>query len=260
MSTSVVKSINHFLFHPDIQQKILIKNSSISFMIILVYILLTKLFGPLLMRHRKPFKLNKLLVIYNFTLSAANFYLAKKCTAGSIKYWNTRCGFKKSIAYVEFMKEESVYVWLLFLLKYVELIDTVFFVLRKKYNQISFLHVFHHSAVAMLFWWILKTNEIGYYLLLTVSINNGIHVIMYLYYGLAAIGPKMQKYLWWKKYLTTLQIIQFVVILSYMLYGFLSGCETLSSVEMILFTTFLSFMLLFLNYYLRNFIKNSKNK
>jgi elongation of very long chain fatty acids protein 7 len=29
---------------------------------------------------------------------------------------------------------------------------------------------------------------------------------------LAAIGPQMQKFLWWKKYLTALQMIQFVVI------------------------------------------------
>lgn len=30
---------------------------------------------------------------------------------------------------------------------------------------------------------------------------------MYSYYGLAAIGPHMQKYLWWKKYLTSLQLV-----------------------------------------------------
>jgi len=31
---------------------------------------------------------------------------------------------------------------------------------------------------------------------------------MYSYYMLAAIGPQMQKYLWWKKYLTVLQMVQ----------------------------------------------------
>jgi hypothetical protein len=29
---------------------------------------------------------------------------------------------------------------------------------------------------------------------------------------LAAIGPQMQKYLWWKKYLTTMQMVQFVAV------------------------------------------------
>lgn len=30
---------------------------------------------------------------------------------------------------------------------------------------------------------------------------------MYAYYMLAAMGPKVQKYLWWKKYLTVLQMV-----------------------------------------------------
>lgn len=30
---------------------------------------------------------------------------------------------------------------------------------------------------------------------------------MYGYYGLAALGPQMQRYLWWKKYLTIIQMV-----------------------------------------------------
>ena len=42
--------------------------------------------------------------------------------------------------------------------------------------------------------------------------NSLIHLIMYFYYFMAACGPQFQKYLWWKRYLTTFQIIQFVVV------------------------------------------------
>lgn len=45
--------------------------------------------------------------------------------------------------------------------------------------------------------------------------NAIVHVIMYFYYFLSSLGPKMQKYLWWKNYLTKMQIvsrIQFLVI------------------------------------------------
>ena len=35
---------------------------------------------------------------------------------------------------------------------------------------------------------------------------------MYIYYGLAAIGPQMNKYLFWKKYMTGMQMVQFVAI------------------------------------------------
>jgi len=38
-------------------------------------------------------------------------------------------------------------------------------------------------------------------------VNSFIHTLMYVYYGLAAIGPSMQKYLWWKRYMTKLQLV-----------------------------------------------------
>ena len=40
-----------------------------------------------------------------------------------------------------------------------------------------------------------------------VLFNVVIHVIMYSYYFFAALGPEFQKYLWWKKHLTKLQIV-----------------------------------------------------
>jgi len=36
---------------------------------------------------------------------------------------------------------------------------------------------------------------------------------MYSYYLLAALGPQIQPYLWWKKYLTTLQMVQFILVM-----------------------------------------------
>ena len=34
---------------------------------------------------------------------------------------------------------------------------------------------------------------------------------MYGYYFLSSLGPQMQPYLWWKRYLTQMQIVQFVI-------------------------------------------------
>ena len=38
-------------------------------------------------------------------------------------------------------------------------------------------------------------------------LNTFVHIFVYSYYGLAVFGPSMQKYLWWKKYLTKLQLV-----------------------------------------------------
>lgn len=38
-------------------------------------------------------------------------------------------------------------VWLYYMCKITELLDTIFFVLRKKQNQITFLHLYHHTLM-----------------------------------------------------------------------------------------------------------------
>jgi hypothetical protein len=96
-------------------------------------------------------------------------------------------------------------VWLYYMAKVVELLDTVFFVLRKKTSQVSFLHVYHHSLMPVCAFVGVKYFAGGHGTLLGL-INSFIHVLMYMYYMLSAI-PSLQKFLWWKKYLTTLQIV-----------------------------------------------------
>ena len=45
---------------------------------------------------------------------------------------------------------------------------------------------------------------------------------MYLYYFLSAWGPGIQKYLGWKRYLTTLQLVQFVLVFIHAIQVYLS--------------------------------------
>merc|ERR1719494_1638355 len=81
--------------------------------------------------------------------------------------------------------------WWYFLSKVIEFMDTFFFVLRKKNNQISFLHVYHHTSMLLLQWSLVKyiPGGVSYF---GPMLNCFIHTLMYAYYGLAAIGPHMQ--------------------------------------------------------------------
>lgn len=38
-------------------------------------------------------------------------------------------------------------------------------------------------------------------------LNSFVHIVMYFYYMVAAMGPQYQKFIWWKKYLTTFQMV-----------------------------------------------------
>jgi len=87
--------------------------------------------------------------------------------------------------------------------KYLELIDTVFLAIKKK--PLAFLHVFHHSATALLCYTQLNGRTSVSWV--PIVLNLWVHVVMYYYYYATAAGRKI----WWKKYLTTMQITQFVI-------------------------------------------------
>ncbi|KAL1464665.1 hypothetical protein WDU94_004292 [Cyamophila willieti] len=101
--------------------------------------------------------------------------------------------------------------WWYYFSKFTEFFDTFFFILRKKYNQVSTLHVIHHGIMPMSVWMGMKFAPGGHSTFFAL-LNTFVHIIMYFYYMVAAMGPQYQKYIWWKKYLTTFQMVQFVAI------------------------------------------------
>ncbi|GFY70915.1 elongation of very long chain fatty acids protein 1 [Trichonephila inaurata madagascariensis] len=171
------------------------KNVKIVAFCSVVYLLFVKVVGPAWMKNRDPFGLRKVMIFYNLFLVAVNAWITYNLLAHG---WLNK------------------YSWLC------EPIDTsddpiamqVFFILRKKDSQINFLHVFHHSTVPVTAWFGVAYGPGGYNSIFPLF-NAFVHIWMYLYYGLAAIGPGMQKYLWWKKHLTKLQLVQFTVMFFY---------------------------------------------
>ncbi|KAF7725147.1 hypothetical protein EC973_000399 [Apophysomyces ossiformis] len=93
--------------------------------------------------------------------------------------------------------------YLNYLVKYWELIDTIFLVLKKK--NLEFLHYFHHSMTMVLCYTQLGGQTSVSWV--PIVLNLTVHVLMYYYYFRTAAGAKI----WWKKYLTTMQIVQFVI-------------------------------------------------
>jgi GNS1/SUR4 family len=96
-----------------------------------------------------------------------------------------------------------LYFWsyVYYLSKFYEFVDTLFLALRRK--PTSFLHVFHHALVVVMAWlWVDQRQTLQWGGLLT---NTAVHVVMYFYYYLATQGQSP----WWKRYITTFQIVQF---------------------------------------------------
>lgn len=113
--------------------------------------------------------------------------------------------------------------WLYIMLRASELAETVFFVLRKKQNQVSFLHVYHHIAVVSLLWLYLKYNA-GEGETFLVLLNSSVHVVMYLYYFLSSFESMKGITGRVKKFITRIQITQLVVLLTHCIWAIV-GCN-----------------------------------
>lgn len=108
------------------------------------------------MENRKPFNLKKVLLVYNLfqvILSVKIFYDA------SVLAWfndyNWRCEPFKIDTSERSMKIVAA-CWLYYISKFPELLDTIFFIMRKRYNQVSTLHIIHHGIMPFSVWWGVK--------------------------------------------------------------------------------------------------------
>jgi fatty acid elongase 3 len=160
--------------------------------------------GRELMKNRPAFKLNTLFMIHNFYLTAisatllALFIEQLLPTLYRHGLFFTICDHQGG-----WTQPLIVLYYLNYLTKYLELLDTVFLFLKKK--PLTFLHTYHHGATALLCY----TQLIGLTAVqwVVIDINLLVHVVMYWYYFQSARGIRI----WWKEWITRLQIIQFVI-------------------------------------------------
>lgn len=229
------------------------------FAIVLLYYMFVKHWGPAYMKHRQPYHLKWVMVVHNVTLVLLNGV----CLLVSLPYsrfglttWDCRKYDAQSKNIGEHVLMFMGYTY--YISKFLDLSDTVFFVLRKKFRNISGLHVFHHAMMPFAGWVGLKFS--AYHCAGFIPfINAFIHTIMYTYYALAALGR--QDVLWWKKYLTQMQMVQFVLIFCHALYflNYPGGCDWPIVFPLLEASHGLLFFYLFYTFYRRNYVTNMTN-
>ena len=99
-------------------------------------------------------------------------------------------------------------VYLYFLMKVLDLLDTLFIILKKNNAQLSFLHCYHHFLMAFSGYIAARWIPGGPLCLLGI-INAFVHGVMYFYYFITAFKPDLKKSIWWKKYITQIQLVNF---------------------------------------------------
>nr|ACO15214.1 Elongation of very long chain fatty acids protein AAEL008004 [Caligus clemensi] len=223
-----------------------------TLLIIATYLAVVKVIAPAFMKNRKAFQLKWLMRIYNlFQVLFSLWLFYYGMSYGWATHYNWVC------QPVEMDTDPNSngmlmaeMVWWYFFSKFTEFMDTLIFVLRKKNNQVSFLHIFHHSSMPFFTWILLRWAPGGHETFGGV-LNTLVHVFMYAYYLLASFGPVLSPYLWWKKHLTTMQILQFVAVIakSSMVFLGVVDCGFPWQISLMSLSVVIPFIGLFFNYF-----------
>lgn len=146
--------------------------------------------------------------------------------------------------------------WWYFISKFVDFLDSFFFVLRKKSSHLSTLHLLHHGGLPLAVWFGPKYVGGGHTTFCGL-LNTAVHVVMYSYYFLAALGPRVQRYLWWKQHLTKLQMAQFIVFIAHSSQPLLIDCQYPKVYCWIILGHGCLYLLLFANFYTRAYLSQA---
>ncbi|XP_046400917.1 elongation of very long chain fatty acids protein AAEL008004-like [Ischnura elegans] len=212
------------------------------------YLYVVLVLGPRLMVNQKPFNLRTALIAYNAAQVLFSIFMFwEHLMSGWLLDYSFRCQPVDYSMRPQAMRMVNL-CWWYYISKLTEFADTLFFVLRKKDSQITPLHLYHHSLTPIETWICVKYLAGGHGTFSNL-INNVVHIIMYSYYLMAALGPEYSKYLWWKKYLTTIQMAQFVLVFYHSAQVLFINCGYPRIVAAFLLLHSSIFFVLFLDFY-----------
>jgi fatty acid elongase 3 len=218
------------------------------------------------MRNRPPQKLNTLFRVHNAFLTLGSGLLLALMVEEVASIWIKSGTYGTMCDETSWTPRLEFYYMINYYFKYIELFDTVFLALKKK--PLAFLHVFHHSATALLCF--VQLNGKTSVSWVVISLNLLVHVIMYYYYYATAGGAKI----WWKKYLTSMQITQFIIDLFIVYFGtyqhfahsrfphlpHIANCAGTETAALFGCGLLSSYLVLFINFYIQTYQKPAKGK
>jgi len=202
------------------------------------------------MKGKKAYSLKTPMLIYNNAQIMLNIYMiyGLSCVVSYPNFYGINIAYTSNLRY---------FVYIHYLSKYFDYFDTFFIILRRKENQqLSFLHVYHHSTIGLI-WGFLLHNEHGNG---TASfgclINSIIHLIMYSHYICTSLGYKNP----FKKYITRAQLLQFTLCLMHSLIVIALEDIVPKQYAIIEFAYQTSMLILFSQFYYKSYYSRSITK
>lgn len=225
-------------------------SSYLAFVITGLFVIKARNLKP---RAKEPLVLQIFVMFHNTTCFLLSLYMCLGIIRQAILNGYTLWGN----AYNPKQIEMAHLLYIFYMSKYIEFLDTVIMILKHSTRQISVLHVYHHASISFI-WWVIAYHAPGGEAYFSAAMNSGVHVFMYLYYLLAATLGKdekvRRKYLWWGKYLTQMQMFQFCLNLVQAYTNLKNNAPYPRFLSAILFYYMISLLALFANFYVHRYI------
>jgi len=236
-------------------------SSPTTVVIAIIFYLSTTFLLTQLMKNREAIKLRAIVSVHNLILTGFSAVTLAMVFRHAIPivynrgYHTILCDPQSDV----YTKGPLVFWFYIFYLsKMYEFLDTFFQCFRKK--SLQFLHVWHHCTTLVLCW--VSINYAHPMQMADIPANLLVHTVMYYYYYLTDQGINV----WWKKYITRLQIAQFVWDIYWHCAWYIRSLSHTCNGGVITFhvANFIigSFLLLFIQFYFRTYTnkKGSKEK
>jgi elongation of very long chain fatty acids protein 4 len=132
-----------------------------------------------------------------------------------------------------------------YLSKVLDFADTAFMIAKKNWRQVSFLHVYHHFSIFLIYWLNAQASYDGD-IYFTIVLNGAIHFVMYGYYLATAFNVKVPMFI--KKSITNAQLVQFCCMEMQGAALLLGGCPFPKRVTILYMGYITTMLALFLNF------------
>lgn len=221
------------------------------------YFLMLLVLIPIMKSVKTPFKLKGFKLFHNVFLWGLSGYMCaetiRQAYLGNYKLF----GNDLEKGDEPHAKGMATVVWIFYVSKFAEFVDTLIMILCKKFNQVSFLHCYHHSTIAAI-WWAIARWAPGGDAYFSVILNSGVHFVMYAYYALSSQGYTFLQPI--KPYITTMQMTQFMCMLVQSLYDYMYPCDYPQVLVKLLGVYMLTLLALFGNFFIQSYLKKPASK
>ena len=231
--------------------------------VVVGYLVLIPTLALFMRLREKPFQIRWFATLHNVNLTLLSLYMFIEILHQAYIHHYSLFGNGVDHSAEGYGMARILYIF--YLSKILEFLDTVIMCLKKNFHQITFLHVYHHASIFFI-WWVIVYFAPGGEAYFSAALNSWVHVVMYGYYLWSTYAPKLAEGkrpgwthpAFYKRYITGMQMTQFSVMMLQATYDLIFPSAYPRFCVWILFLYMWTMLGLFANFFIQSYLRGGK--